>query len=401
MRRTPAVAFLLVTIFVDMLGLGLVVPIFPALMTAITGRAATAAQWSGVIQSSYGLAQFLIAPLLGRVSDRYGRRPVLVAGLTVLGLDYLAHGVANRVGLLIAAHTLAGALAGTATVVNSYLADITPPADRPRRYGQLGAAFSLGFVGGPVLGGLLGGISLRLPFYVAAALALGNALYGLVIVPESRRGDRRTNLTWRVANPVSSLTSLLRDPALRGLTIGRLLSDIARIANQCLWVYVMLARFTWSTTRVGLVLAASSVVGAVVSARLAGPFVTRLGHRRATVVCAVAGAASLGGYGAAPAATIPAWLCLGAVAAIGASATQSWLADLAGDDRQGTLQGAFTGVASLAETVVPLGSTVVFAWSLGLAMPGLGLIVAAACALASAAVFSRATVRLSSVDSIT
>lgn len=148
MRRTPALAFLLVTVFIDMLGLGVVVPIVPALMTAVTGDAAAGARWSGVIDASFGVTQFLAAPLLGRMADRYGRRPVLILALSFLGLDYLAHALANQAVTMLAAHALAGALAGTMTVINASIADITPPADRPRAYGYVSAAISVGFVAG-------------------------------------------------------------------------------------------------------------------------------------------------------------------------------------------------------------------------------------------------------------
>jgi len=189
MRRTPALAFLFATVLVDMLGLGIVVPVVPGLMTAVTGDPAAGARWSGWIDASFGVTQFLAAPLLGRMADRYGRRPVLILALSFLGLDYLAHAVANRPVTMLAAHALAGALAGTTTVVNAYIADITPPADRPRAYGYVSAAFAVGFVAGPAIGGLLGTVNLRLPFLVAAALAGANALYGA-----GRRSSRRARV---------------------------------------------------------------------------------------------------------------------------------------------------------------------------------------------------------------
>ncbi len=209
MRRAPTLAFLLVTIFIDALGLGLIVPIGPGLLTAITGNAGRAAQWSGLINASYGLAQFLVVPLLGRMADRYGRRPVLVLALTLLGLDYLVHAVANSAWLFLLAHGLAGAFAGTTTAVNAAVADITEPGRRPQAYGRINAAFGVGFIAGPAVGGLLAAVSLRLPFYVAAGLAFANALYGRLIVPESRPGDGRTSLRWRLANPVSTIGGLL------------------------------------------------------------------------------------------------------------------------------------------------------------------------------------------------
>jgi MFS transporter, DHA1 family, tetracycline resistance protein len=391
MRRTPTLAFLLVTVFIDILGLGLVVPIAPSLLTMITGDAASGARWSGVVGSSYGVTQFLVAPLLGRLSDRYGRRPVLVLALGFLGIDYLVHGLANSVWLLVLAHGLAGAFAGTGIVINAYIADITEPAARPKAFGHIGAAFSIGFVAGPTIGGLLGGISLRLPFYAAATLAFANVLYGLLIVPESRAGDRMTQLGWRLSNPVSSLAMMLRRPVLRYLVIARLLSDIARMANQVCWVFVMVARFGWSTARVGVVLAVSSIIGAVVAARLSGPFVTRIGVRRAPIVCSATAAISLVGFAVLPGWLIIAAMALGSIAAIGAGAQQTWITGLAGDNEQGTVQGALTSISSIAEAAVPIAATAVFAWSLAAALPGLVLVLAAGFAVVSAILMAAAT----------
>jgi MFS transporter, DHA1 family, tetracycline resistance protein len=391
MRRTPTLAFLLVTVFIDILGLGIIVPIVPSLMTAVTGHPGSAARWSGAIDASYGIAQFLIAPFLGRVADRYGRRPVLIGALAMLGVNFFVHAIAGSPGQLLAAHALAGAFAGTNIVVNAYIADITEPADRPKAYGYIGAAFSIGFVAGPIIGGLLGGVSVRLPFYVAAALALGNAAYGWLILPESRPGDHRTSLSWRVANPAAALLAMLRHGSLRELTIARLLSDIARIANQVMWVYVMTIRFGWSTVRVGLVLAGSAVLGSVVQARLSAPFIGRLGVRRAAIVAALCGAVSLAGYGIVPGnwlIMLP--LAVGTIAALGGSATQSWITDISGADEQGTVQGALLSISSLAEGSVPLVATAVFAWSLTFGQPGLVLVLAGVFALASAAVLQRA-----------
>jgi DHA1 family tetracycline resistance protein-like MFS transporter len=389
-QRTPALAFLLVTVFIDTLGLGIVVPIVPGLMTAITGHPATGARWSGWIDASFGITQFLAAPLLGRIADRYGRRPVLILALSFLGLDYLVHAVAGQAVTMLAAHALAGALAGTMTVVNAYIADVTPPEDRPRAYGYVGAAFSVGFVTGPVIGGLLGAVNLRLPFLVAAAMAAANALYGAFILPESRRGDRRTSIAWRVANPFSSIAAMMRRPGLAHLAVARLLSDIARIANQVTWAFAMVARFGWRTATLGAVLASGSLLGALVSVKLSGPYVRQLGVRRATIVSAWAGAASLAGFGlAAPWLIVP-LMALGAVAALGGNASQTWITEASDPDEQGTIQGALTGISAIAEAGVPAVATTIFAWSLATRLPGLVLVLAGSLAATSALVLARA-----------
>ncbi|MET7397891.1 MFS transporter [Dactylosporangium sp. NPDC005572] len=394
LRRPPALAFLLVTVVIDMLGLGIVVPVVPSLMTAVTGDPVAAAHWSGWIDASFGVTQFLAAPLLGRLADRYGRRPVLIGALTLLGLDYLAHALAGAPGPMLVAHAAAGALAGTTTVVNAYIADVTPPAERPRAFGLVGAAFSVGFVAGPVLGGVLGAVDLRLPFLVAAGLAGANALYGAFVLPESRPGDRTTSIAWTVANPVGAIAALARRPGLGRLTVSRLLSDVARMTNQVTWTFVVIARFGWDTVKVGAVLAASALLGALCSATLSGPYVRRLGVRRAAIVSAWAGAVSLAGFGLAGPAWIVPLMGLGAVAALGGNAVQTWITSATDEREHGTVQGALTGIAALAEAGVPAVATALFAWSLAVPLPGLVLVAAGLVAAASALVLC-STLRVS------
>ncbi|MEV0133022.1 MFS transporter [Dactylosporangium sp. NPDC050688] len=385
MRRAPALSFLLVTVFIDMLGLGLIVPIAPALLNGITGDPAAGARWSGVIGSSYGLLQFLASPLLGRLCDRYGRRPVLLASLSCLGVDYLAHAVSPTAWLLLLFHAIAGACAGTNTVVNAYIADVTAPERRARAYGLVGTAFGLGFVAGPTIGGLLGAVDVRLPFYAAAALALANVAYGALILPESRPGDRRTPLTLRVVNPVGAITAVLRRPVLGRLAYARCLADVARMTAQVCWTFFVTAQFAWGTAHVGAVMAAGALAGAAFQARLVGPLVRRLGEKRAAVLGGLLGSVSFAGTAAASAPwAVYALQAVGVLASVGGAAAQSWLSGVTGDDEQGTVQGAVTGIGALAETAVPVVATAVFAWSLAHGAPGLVFLGAAGCAAASA-----------------
>ncbi|MDG6108681.1 tetracycline resistance MFS efflux pump [Dactylosporangium aurantiacum] len=384
MRRAPALSFLLVTVFIDMLGLGLIVPIAPALLTGVTGDPAAGARWSGVIGSSYGLLQFLASPLLGRLCDRYGRRPVLLASLACLGVDYLAHAVSPTAWLLLLFHAVAGACAGTNTVVNAYIADVTPPQRRARAYGLVGTAFGLGFVAGPTIGGLLGAVDVRLPFHAAAALALANVAYGALILPESRPGDRRTPLTLRTVNPVGAIAAVLRRPVLGRLTYARALADVARMTSQVCWTFFVTARFGWGTAQVGVVMAAGALAGAAFQARLVGPLARRLGDKRAAVLGGLLAAVSFAGTAAAAAPwVLYALQAVGVLASVGGAAAQSWLSGATGDDEQGTVQGAVTGIGALAETAVPVVATAVFAWSLAHGSPGLVFLGAAACAAAS------------------
>ncbi|MBO3738776.1 MFS transporter [Actinoplanes flavus] len=390
MRRAPALPFLLVTVFLDMLGLGLVVPILPALMTAVAADVTAAAFWSGLLGSVYGLLQFVLSPLLGRLSDRYGRRPVLLVSLACLGFDWLAHAVALSPWPLLLCHALAGAFAGTNTVVNAYIADVTPPDGRARAYGLIGSAFGLGFVAGPVLGGLLGAVDVRAPFFAAAALSLANVAYGWFVLPESRPGDRTTPLTLRATNPFRAIAEVLRRPVLGRLAYARLCSDVSRMIFQSVWAFFLTHRFSWSTAHVGTVMAASALAGALFQARAVGPIVRRLGDRRAAVGGGLVSATTLLGtaFAGEP------WhlytiLAVGVLGSVGGAAAQSWISRVVGDDEQGAVQGALTGIGAAAETVVPLAAGVVFGASLAYGSAGLIFVVAAGFAAWSVLITAR------------
>ncbi|WP_305782969.1 MFS transporter [Symbioplanes lichenis] len=385
MRRAPALSFLLVTVFVDMLGLGLIVPIVPALMTAVTADPAAAVFWSGLLGSTFGLLQFAVAPLLGRLADRYGRRPVLLTALACLGADWLAHATATTPWTLLIVHALAGACAGTTTVVNAYIADVTEPGDRARAYALIGSAFGLGFVAGPTIGGLLGAVDVRLPFFAAAGLSLANVAYGWFVLPESRPGDRTTPLTLRTANPVAAVLGVLRRPLLGRLAHARLWADIARMTHQSIWTFFLATRFGWNTAHIGLVMAASALAGAIFQARATGPVVHRLGDKRAAVAGTLISAGTLGAI----AVVSEPWMlyvvqAVAVLGSIGGAAAQSWISRHVGAGEQGTVQGALTSIGAAAEMLVPIVAGTVFGWSLTHGGPGLVFAGAAACTAISA-----------------
>jgi MFS transporter, DHA1 family, tetracycline resistance protein len=364
--------FLLVTVFLDMLGLGLIVPILPALMTVLTDDPATAVLWSGVLGSTYGVLQFAMSPLLGRISDRYGRRPVLLVSLTCLGVDWFAHALVSGPWPLLFFHALAGLCAGTNTVVNAYIADVTEPGERARAYGMIGASFGLGFVAGPTLGGLLGAVDVRLPFVMAGALCFANALYGWFVLPESRPGDGLTPLTLRAANPIAAITVVLRLPVLGRLAWARLCADIARMIHQAVWTFFLTVQFAWSSVHIGIVMAVGALAGAVFQSRAVGPIVRVLGDRRAAVTGSLIGAVSLAGTAAA---TEPwmlyTWQGLGVAGSFGGAAAQAWISRSISADEQGTVQGALTGVSAIAETCVPVTAGVIFGLLIGYGHPSL------------------------------
>jgi DHA1 family tetracycline resistance protein-like MFS transporter len=384
MRRAPALPFLLVTVFIDMLGLGLVVPILPALMTAVTGSASSAVRWNGVLGSAYGLLQFVASPFLGRLSDRYGRRPVLLVSLGCLGVDWLAHAITAGPWPLLVFHALAGLCAGTGTVVNAYIADVVEPGSRARAYGLIGSAFSLGFVAGPTIGGLLGGLDVRLPFFAAAALSLGNVAYGWFVLPESRAGDRSVRVGLHLANPFGAIAAVLRRPVLGRLAYARLCADVARMTQQSSWSFFLTYQYSWSTAHVGIVMAAGALIGAAFQARCVDPIVRRLGDRRAAVIGSLVGAVCF----VATAFAYRPWmlyvlLVVGVAGSIGGAAAQAWTSRTVHADEQGVVQGALTGIGAAAETVVPVAAGAVFGWCLVHASAGTIFLAAAAFAFLS------------------
>jgi len=207
-RRKAAMPFIMITVLIDMVSIGLIIPVLPPLVGLFTGSQADHAFWYGVVSFAFGIANFFGSPLLGALSDHYGRRPVLLLGFGGLALSFFVTGLATALWMLVAVRLFSGALQANAAVAQAYVADISAPEERAKRFGMLGAMFGMGFVLGPVMGGLLGGISLHLPFYVAGVLAIVNALYGIFVLPESLPLDRRTPVQWAKANPVSSLRQL-------------------------------------------------------------------------------------------------------------------------------------------------------------------------------------------------
>jgi DHA1 family tetracycline resistance protein-like MFS transporter len=269
-RRPAAMSFILVAVLIDMLSVGLIVPVLPALVGQFTQDGAEQARWVGVIFFTFSFASFLSTPLLGALSDRFGRRPLLLFGFCGLALNFFATALATSLWMLVASRLIGGAMQANASVANAYVADITAPEDRARRFGQLGAMFGIGFILGPVLGGLLGGIDLRLPFFAAGALALVNLAYGWFVLPESLPTERRRAFSWRAANPLATFGQLAQ---LRG--VGLLVAvlvcvGLAQFTLYTVWVLYTSHRFGWGPTENGWSLFAVGIMSALVQGVLLG-----------------------------------------------------------------------------------------------------------------------------------
>lgn len=280
-----ALTFIFITLLLDVTGLGLIIPVIPKLIQTLTGGTlADAAQWGGWLGFAYAVLQFLFAPVLGGLSDRFGRRPVLLFSLTGFGLDYLLQGFAPTIGWLFLGRCIAGITGASFTTASAYIADVSPPEKRAQNFGLIGAAFGMGFIMGPALGGFLGQYGPRVPFYAAAGLALLNALYGYFVLPESLDAVHRRPFEWRRANPVGSLLRLRRYPVILSLTASLFLVYIAGHSTQSTWAYFTMERFGWHEKEVGLSLAFVGLVVGVVQGGLTRVIIPKLGQNRSVIV---------------------------------------------------------------------------------------------------------------------
>lgn len=297
--RGAATVFIFITVLIDMLTFGMIGPVLPKLIASFVGyNYASAAEIIGIFATVWALMQFFCSPLLGMLSDRIGRRPVILVSNAVAVVDFAILALAPNLWWLFAGRVLSGIASSNITAASAYIADVTPPEKRAAAFGMLGSAFGLGFVLGPAVGGLVGNVNPRLTFWAAAAFALLNTLYGLFVLPESLPRERRTpRLEWKRANPVGSLKLLRSHHELWGLTWVNFITYLAHEVFPNIWVIYCIAAFGWSTGSIGLTLALVGTVAAVNQATMIGPVVKRLGERRtllASLVLAVIGLALMG-----------------------------------------------------------------------------------------------------------
>lgn len=390
--RKPALGFIFVTLFLDILGIGLIIPILPLLVTELQGgNVALASHSVGLLAALYSATQFLFAPILGSLSDHHGRRPVILGSLFGSGLDYLLLGLAPNLVWFYVGRVVAGITGANITAATAYIADVSPPEKRAANFGLIGAAFGLGFIVGPALGGLLGGYGLRVPFFVAAGLTLANWLYGYFVLPESLAPENRRKFSWARANPVSSLAALRHHPLVLGLAVSFFLSNLANFGLHALWVLYTGHRYGWKPSQVGASLAVVGIMAAIVQGGLARRIIPALGEVRSVTIGYLIGAVSFLGYGLAPEGwMIYAILVFGSLGGIGAPAAQGLISRNVADNEQGAIQGALTSLGSVAGFVGPILSTSLFGYFIGpkapVQLPGVGFFLGALLLLASLAV---------------
>jgi DHA1 family tetracycline resistance protein-like MFS transporter len=365
--RRAALAFIFITVVLDMLAVGMIVPVLPNLVVSFEGGdTARAAQMFGVFGTAWALMQFIFSPVLGGLSDRFGRRPVILLSNLGLGLDYVLMALAPSLGWLFVGRVISGITSASFATAGAYIADVTPEEKRAGAFGLLGAAFGIGFVLGPAIGGVLGSIGPRLPFWLAAGCSLANACYGFFILPESLPAQRRAPFAWRRANPIGSLTLLRSHPQLLGLAAANFLASVAHEVLPSTFVLYAGYRYAWNQSTVGLFLAGIGVGGMVVSGGLVRPMVGWLGERRALLTGLAFGAAGFAVYGLAPSS---AWVWLGvplqALWGLAGPSAQGLMTRRVERTEQGQLQGANSSLRGIAGLIGPGLFTLTFARAIG------------------------------------
>lgn len=359
--------FILATAFLDVMAMGIVIPVLPNLILAFEGGdTADAALIGGLFGTAWAVMQLVAMPVLGALSDAYGRRPVLLLSITALGLDYVLMALAPNLWWLFAGRLLNGIFAASFSTASAYLADTTPPERRAAAFGMLGAAFGSGFVIGPALGGVLGEIDPRLPFWVAAALCLVNAAYGVFVLPESLPPSRRKPFALRGASVAGAFRFLGSTPGLVPLAAVRFLANLAHYVYPSVFVFYAVYRFGWSELLIGLTLAAVGVFDILIQGTLVGRLVKRFGERRVLIAGLCFGAAGLMGYALVPAGALF-WglMPVAALWGIANPALQALATQRVEPGQQGALQGAFGSVTSIGGMIGPLLFTSVFSAFLG------------------------------------
>ncbi len=373
--RRAALGFIFAAALLDILAIGIIIPVLPDLVRRFTGGdTAAAAHYVGIFGLIFGSMQFIFSPIMGALSDRFGRRPVLLISIFGLGFDYVIMALAPSIGWLFVGRTLSGITAASFSTANAYVADITPPAGRAKAFGFMGAAFGIGFVVGPAMGGFLGGIHVRLPFWVSAGLALANGIYGIFVLPESLPKEKRAPFSLAKANPVGSFMLLRSNPALLGLGAVIFLYYLAhQVLNSTLVLYTGY-RYGWGPPSVGLYLMGIGVGSIIVQAFVVGPFVKRFGEKGALYTGLCAGAIGFVMYGLATtgaqfAAALPIFSFMGLVQ----PGYQGIMTRKVAENEQGRLQGTNSGLMAMAGIIGPVLFTSVFAFTIRVPDFGLGI----------------------------
>lgn len=362
--RTPAMIFIFITMLIDVIGFGLIIPVLPKLLEEMTGGdLSTASRWGGWLMFTYAGMQFLFSPIIGGLSDRYGRRPVILAALFAFGIDFILSGLAPNIWWFFVGRLLAGITGATFTSGMAYIADVSPIEKRAQNFGMVGAAFGMGFIIGPLIGGVVSyHFGIRAPFFVAAGLALLNWLYGYFVLPESLAPENRRPFDWKRANPVGSLLSLRRYPVILSLVASLICIYVAGHANQSTWTYITMKKFDWDERWVGYSLAFVGLMTGIVQGGLTRVLIPKLGERNSVFI-------GLGLYAlgfvlfafASEGWMMFAFMVPFAFGGLAGPSLQGIISGQVPSNEQGELQGALTSLISLTSIIGPLLMTNLFA----------------------------------------
>jgi DHA1 family tetracycline resistance protein-like MFS transporter len=361
--RRPAILFIIVTIVIDAMGIGLIIPVMPDLLQEVgSADLSTAALWGGVLSTAFAVMQFLFGPVIGGMSDRFGRRPVLLLSLIVMALDYLVMAVAGSIWLLLVGRLLGGITSATQATANAYMADISAPEDRAANFGLIGAAFGVGFVLGPLIGGVLAELGTRAPFFAAACLAGLNALFGFFVLKETLPLDKRRAFSWKRANPLGSLLHLRQLPGLAPMLAVFFLYQVAFMVYPAVWSFFGKERFGWDPSTIGLSLGLFGIMLAIVQGGLIRPVMRLLGERGTVVYGHVWDIVAFLVLAVVSSGTVAlALVPLAALAAVITPALQGIMSRTVEPDAQGELQGALVSISAVAMIVSPMVMTGTFA----------------------------------------
>jgi DHA1 family tetracycline resistance protein-like MFS transporter len=396
--RRAALAFIFVTVLIDMLAFGMTIPVLPVLVQQFAGgSAARGAEIFGVFGTAWALMQFIFSPVQGVLSDRFGRRTIILTSCTGLGVDFILMALAPNLWWLFAGRLISGIAAASVSTAGAYIADVTPPERRAASFGLIGVAFGIGFVLGPAVGGLLGTISPRLPFWASAFMALANVCWGVFVLPESLARDKRAAFQWRNANPFGALKLLRSHPVLKGLAHSFFLINLAYVALPSIAVLYMHYRYQWDTGSVGLVLTGVGAFSLVVQGFLVKPAVHLFKERRAIAIGLVFGAAGFVIYGLAPTGRIF-WIGVPVMALLGIAtpSLQAIMTRMVSSTEQGRLQGALASLTGMANLIGPMLFTQLFATSISVTAgsegrSGAAFLLSAAIVMSAAVVMWRST----------
>jgi DHA1 family tetracycline resistance protein-like MFS transporter len=396
-----ALAFIFITMLVDTIGLGIIIPVLPAIIAQLTHQGLSgAAHWGGWLFFAYAGMQFLCAPLIGNLSDRFGRRPVLIGSLAMLGVDYALTGLAPTVWWMFAGRLLSGMAGASYTTANAFIADVSPPEKRAANFGLIGAAFGVGFILGPGIGGFVGEhFGLRAPFFVSAGLAFANALFGLIVLKESLPPERRRKFEWWRSSPLGALKALSRFPALMGLFAVLMLAQIAHDSLPSTWTYYTMLKFGWGPGDVAWSLVAIGALTTVSFGVLPRLVVPRIGERRTVCLGLLCGALSYAGYAFAGSVWVfYAWMLVFTLGGVANPALSALMSRQVSADEQGELQGASSSITSLTSVAALLVMPNLFGWFTGprapVYFPGAAFLTAGLCELGALAIFVIASRRI-------